>query len=162
MATAPQRTVPSGEHLIPERHSHPHDNRRVHAIIGLLLVLLALIGLVVYGQPQDNGVAGRRAAQLEQLLRQDGLSAPSSRDLIVNSLGTDGGAVCKTPSYALPAAILDWQFAAGGGGVAARPIPVARVILQSQLAIIHIYCPGRTPAFLKYFREYKLYPVVRR
>jgi hypothetical protein len=42
-----------------------------------------------------------------------------------------------------------------------RPIPVDKDILNSQLAIIEVYCPSRAAAFMKYFKEYKVYKLIR-
>jgi membrane-bound ClpP family serine protease len=160
VSAKPQRSVPSGEHPLPERHAYPHDNRLLLVIIGVLFVALLAVSLVAYEQPKDNAVAVRMAVQLQQRLRQAGLPEPSV-DVIVNSLGTDGGVVGKTSGLALPDAILNLQLTAGGE-VAARPIPIDQNILNSELAIIYVYCPSRAAAFMKYFHEYKVYDLIKK
>ncbi len=63
MSIEPSLTSSVGEHPIPERHSYAHDNR----------LLITIIGIVAFPQPANNGVAKKKAAQLEQLLRREGL-----------------------------------------------------------------------------------------
>ncbi len=157
MSIEPAHTVPVGEHPIPERHSYAHDNRLLLTIIAVLAIALAVIGVVVFPQPANNGVAKKKAVQLEQLLRREGLPIPSSLKVLTNALGTNGGAVCKGSGYNLTDAIFNQQLAAGGGVVAARPLPVEKEVLNGQLATIDVYCPSRAPAFRKHFDKYKLY-----
>ena len=154
-------TPPQGEHELPERHLDQHDNRLLYAILGVLAVALTVIAVVSYAQHQDNKLAEQKATQLEALFRHVGLPLPADRSVIVQALGTDGGAVCATAGKDLPAAILDQQLVAGGGGVGARPIRVDRAILDGELAIIAVYCPSRASDFVKYFRDYKVDDVIR-
>ena len=162
MSTKPERIVPSGEHPIPERHAEPHDDRLLHAIVGLVVVGLVVVGLVAYQQATDNSVAQQKATQLEQAFKDGGLPVPASLDVITTSLGTDGGAVCRTSGYDLTSAILDQQITAGGGGVAARPLPIDRSVIDGELAIVTVYCPSRAAAFLAYFQNYTFYQLINR
>lgn len=154
-------TPPEGEHELPERHRDEHDNRLLYAILGVLALVLTVIAVVSYAQHQDNALARKKAAQLEALYRHVGLPLPADTSVIVQTLGTDGGAVCETAGKDLPAAILDQQLVAGAGGVGSRPIRVDRAILDGELAIIAVYCPSRASDFVKYFREYKVDDVIR-
>ncbi len=161
MSTEPLLTAPVGDHPIPERHSYAHDNRLLLTIIAVLAIALAVIGVVAFPQPTNNGVAKKKAAQLETLLRERGLPIPSSLKVLTNSLGTTGGAVCKGSGYNLTDAIFDQQLAAGGGVITARPLPVEKAVLNGQLATIDVYCPSRAAAFRKHFENYKLYGLTR-
>lgn len=160
MSAKSQRTVPVGEHPLPERHAYPHDIRLLVLVTVLFFIALPVIGVVVYEQPKDSSVAMQKAAQLQELLKRSGLPVPS-QSVIAKSLGTDGGVVGKMSGVALPAAILNQQLTAGGGGVGARPIPIAQDVLNTQLAIIDVYCPSKAAAFMKYFRKYKVYDVIK-
>jgi hypothetical protein len=162
VSTKKERIVPSGEHPIPERHTEPHHNRLLYAIVGLLCVGLVVVGLAAYQQATDNTLAQQKATQLEQVFKEGGLPVPASLDVITKSLGTDGGAVCKTSGYDLTAAILDQGLTAGGGGVAARPLPIDRSVIDGELAIITVYCPSRAAAFLSYFQNYTFYQLINR
>lgn len=154
-------TPPESEHELPERQHDEHDNRLLYAILGVLALVLTVIAVVSYAQHQDNKLAQKKAVQLEALYRHVGLPLPADTSVIVQTLGTDGGAVCATAGKDLPAAILDQQLVAGAGGVGSRPIRVDRAILDGELAIIAVYCPSRASDFVKYFREYKVDDVIR-
>ena len=91
-------------------------------IIAALLIALAIICLVAFPQPANNGVAKKKAEQLEQLLQREGLPIPSTLKVLTNAPGTNGGAVCKGSGYNLTDAIFNQQLAAGGG-VGRPPAP---------------------------------------
>jgi hypothetical protein len=162
MLHEPTAGVPVGEHPIPERHAYAHDNRWLLRIIGALMVALVIVGVVAFVHPSDNAAARAKAVKLESLLRREGLPLPASLSVFAQSLGTDGGLVCKSSGYNLTDAILNQQNSAGSGGLTAgRPLPVASEILNGQLAIIDVYCPSRAKAFENHFAKYKLYNLVR-
>jgi hypothetical protein len=126
----------------------------------VLVIALVIISVVAFTRPTDNAAALRKAAQLEQVLKRAGLPmAPNVGDLAA-SLGTNGGLVCETSGLDLPGALLNQQLSAGGV-LTVRPIPLDKDILNSQLAIIDVYCPSRVAAFMKYFKEYKVYKLIR-
>jgi hypothetical protein len=164
MSTPPSQIPqdpPAGTHPVPERHDTSHDHRLLYGLVGLVVVVLLVVGLVSYQQAENDKDAKRKAAQLQQLFTQIGVREAPSTKVLARSLGTNGGAVCKTSGDDLPQAILDQQLSAGGGGVGARPIIVDKDVLNSQLAIISVYCPDRAAAFKDYFRDYKLDDVIR-
>ena len=67
-------------------------------IIGGVVVVLAVVGLIAYSGEKKDPEAQQKAQQLTQKLERAGLPVPEDQDIIVRSLGTDGGAVCDNPS----------------------------------------------------------------
>ena len=81
--------------------------------------------------------------ELSALLEQAGATAPD-QDIIVRSLGDDGGAVCDNADDGLDGlnkAILFDQLVNGGSHVGRRPIIADDRLVLGQLAIIATYCP---------------------
>ena len=76
-------------------------------IIGGVVVVLAIIGLITYsGKKDDRGGAAEGRSSSRRSSRQAGLRVPEDQDIIVRSLGSDGGAVCDNPANALGRATL--------------------------------------------------------
>ena len=88
------------------------------AVAGVVLVLV-VIGLITYSGKKETQEAQQKAQQLTQKLEQAGLRVPQDQDIIVRSLGNDGGAVCENPANALGRAILYDQLTNGATSSAA-------------------------------------------
>ena len=68
---------------------------------------------------------------------------PEDQDILVRSLGTDGGAVCDNPASALGKATLLDQITNGADFVGRRPVIVDRRILRGEALILQTYCPDK-------------------
>jgi hypothetical protein len=158
---ADQPEIPVGEHDVPERHDEPHEHRTLYIVIGAVAVVLLVVALFAYTEAKDNDEAQAKAQRLQQAFVALNLPIAPEEDVIVRSLGTDGGAVCKTAGDELGHALLDQQLVAGAGGVGARPIRADSDLLNGELAIIEIYCPQHADAFRDYFQDYNLDDVIR-
>jgi hypothetical protein len=131
---------------------NPHEKDEVRRnlstmywIIGLVVVVLAVIGLFTYNGGPENRQSERLAQDLTQRYQEAGLTAPD-QDLIVRSLGTDGGAVCANPLNALGKAHLLDQLS-NGANVGRRPVIVDPRILQGELLILQTYCPDKAQQY---------------
>ena len=131
-------TQPDAPHSQDES---PHSHRTMYMIIGGIAVVLAVIGVFTYNGGPENRQSERKAQQLTEAYEQAGLTAPD-QDLIVRSLGTDGGAVCANPLNALGKAHLLDQLS-NGANVGRRPVIVDGRILQGEALILQTYCPDK-------------------
>jgi hypothetical protein len=152
-APAPEPTGPSG---VDERDS----NRILYWIIGGVVVVLAIIGLITYSSHEATAEAQEKAQQLTQMLEEAGLNAPD-QDILVRTLGTDGGAVCDNPSSALGRATLLDQMVNGAATVGRRPVIVDRRVILGELAILQVYCPDEVQDFRDHFDDLEFDDVIR-
>jgi hypothetical protein len=116
-------------------------------IIGAVVVLLAIVGLITYSGKKEDEAAQQKAAQLTASLQRAGLNAPVDQDIIVRSLGSDGGAVCDNPANALGRATLLDQLTNGADFVGRRPVIVDSRVLVGEALILQIYCPEQLQEF---------------
>jgi amino acid transporter len=130
-------------------------------IIGIILGVLAAIGIVVFKQGHDERVARDRADQLVALYRSHDLAVPVSHKTIVRVLGKDGGAVCDNPNGALSRALQAQQLATGGNA-GSRPIRTDRRVVAGEELILQVYCPSELPAYRRYVDSKRFDSVVRR
>jgi hypothetical protein len=129
-------------------HEEQEVKRNLHTmywIIGVVVVLLAVIGLFTYNGGTENRQSERLAQDLTAAYQDAGLTAPD-QDLIVRSLGTDGGAVCANPLNALGKAHLLDQLT-NGANIGRRPVIVDPRILQGELLILQTYCPDEVQQY---------------
>ena len=115
--------------------------RVIYWVLGALVVGLCVVGLITYSAKESNEEAQQKAQELTQKLEQAGLRVPADQDILVKSLGDDGGAVCENPADALGKAILHDQLANGASFVGRRPVIVDREILLGEALILETYCP---------------------
>jgi hypothetical protein len=146
-ATAPEPT----EHVAEQDGGH----RVIYWVIGVIVVVLAVIGLITYGSNKATADAKDKAQQLTQAFQQAGLRVPQDQDIIVKSLGTDGGAVCDNPASALGRAVMFDLLANGASQVGRRPVIVDRRVIQGQALIMQVYCPDKLPQFREKFDDLK-------
>jgi hypothetical protein len=114
--------------------------------IGIVVVVLAVLGLITYSGKQDDQEAQQKAAQLSQKLEAAGLRVPD-QDILIRSLGTDGGNVCDNPASALGKATLHDQIANGADFVGRRPVIIDRRVVQGEALILETYCPDKLEDF---------------
>jgi amino acid transporter len=130
-------------------------------LVGLLLVVLAVLGIVVFKQGHDDRIARDRADQLVALYRSHDLAVPVTRKSIIRVFGKDGGAVCDNPNGSLTRAIQNQQLASGGN-VGSRPIRADRRVVTGEELILQVYCPSKLPAYRRYVDSKRFDRVVRR
>jgi hypothetical protein len=129
-------------------------------IVGAVVVILAIIGVITYGEKKDED-AKQKADAVVAKLQAAGLRVPVSKDTIINSLGNDGGAVCHDPSSSLRKAILFDQLTNGGSFVGKRPIIADGRVLAGQAIIMSVYCPDKLKAFEEKFKDVKTDDVIK-
>jgi hypothetical protein len=122
--------------------------------IGGLLVILCVIGIITYNTSRESERAEQLAAELTQKLEAAGLTPPDM-DVIVRSLGDDGGAVCDNPADALGRAILLDLMTNGASFVGRRPVIVDRDVIAGEALILETYCPDELPEFRDAFDDLK-------
>jgi hypothetical protein len=125
----------------------PADHRWLYWTIGAVVVVVTVIGLFTFSTGAQDAQAQDKAQQLQANLRAAGLAVPATQDMIVRTLGTDGGAVCADPGGALARATLYDQLANGAGFVGRRPVRVDPRILAGELVVLQTYCPEQADGF---------------
>jgi hypothetical protein len=123
------------------------DNRWIYWGIAVILVALAIFGLIAYDAKQDDQEAQAKAQELTQRLEEAGLTAPADQDMIVATLGNDGGPVCDDPANALGRAILADQLTNGGSHVGRRPVIADSRLVAGQALVLEVYCPEELEEF---------------
>jgi hypothetical protein len=118
----------------------------IYVVCGGVVVILMVLGVIFYNNPTNNTEAKMKASQLIGALDQAGYHSPTTEQ-VVNTLGTDGGAVCANPNKKLSRAILLSQLMNGGTGPGQRPVIVDRRVIAGQLLIMKIYCPDQLTMF---------------
>jgi hypothetical protein len=117
------------------------DNRWIYWAVGAVVVVLVVIGLITYSGKKESQEAQQKAQELTQKFEQAGLRVPEDQDIIVRSLGSDGGAVCDNPANALGKALLNDQLTNGADFVGRRPVIIDRRIVLGEALILETYCP---------------------
>jgi hypothetical protein len=132
----------------------------IYWILGGVVVVLLVIGLIAYSGEKKDEEAEQKAQELTQEFEQAGLPVPEDQDIIVRSLGTDGGAVCESPANALGRALLNDQITNGASFVGRRPVIIDRRILLGEALILETYCPDELEEFRDKFDDYKVDDVI--
>jgi glutamate:GABA antiporter len=128
----------------PEASGSDHRNHAwLYWAIGAVVVILIIVGLLTYSSQKNDAQSQQKAQQLEQKFQQAGLPVPASQDEIINSLGTDGGAVCENPANALGQATLNSLMTNGADFVGQRPVVFDRQVLAGEALILQTYCPEK-------------------
>jgi hypothetical protein len=139
----------------PEQSSSSDGLGVVYWIIGVIVVVLCVIGLITYSGKKETEQAQQKAQELTQAFEQAGLPVPDNQDIIVRSLGNDGGAVCDNPASALGRATLLDSLVNGASTVGRRPVIVPRRIIQGGVLILQVYCPDKVQEFRDKFDDLK-------
>lgn len=127
--------------------SSARSDRRIAAIaLGVIFLLLAAGGLLVYHKAESNAEAEQKADQYRAELAAHDLRTPTTEQ-VVRVLGDDGGALCDNPSSALSRGILLGQLTNGAAGPGMRPVIVDNKVVQGQLLAIKTYCPDELEQF---------------
>jgi hypothetical protein len=134
--------------------------RAIYWIIGGVLVVLCVVGLVTYSGERETRQAQEKAAELTQKLESVGLQAPDE-NILVRTLGSDGGNVCDNPATALGRANLLAQLTNGASHVGQRPVIVDRRTLRGEALILETYCPDVLEDYREKFDELKTDDVLK-
>jgi hypothetical protein len=129
--------------------------RLIYWILGAVVVILMIVGLITYSGEKKDQEAQDKAQQLTQKFEQAGLPVPEDQDIIVRSLGNDGGNVCDNPASALGRAILFDQLTNGADFVGRRPVIVDRNVIRGEALILQTYCPDKLADFREKFDDLK-------
>jgi len=138
----------------PVEKSSDSGDRVIYWIIGGAVLVLCVIGLLTYSTNRENEQAQQLAAELTQKLEAAGYTAPD-QDILVRSLGDDGGAVCDNPANALGRALLFDQLTNGGSHVGRRPVIADRRVIAGGALILETYCPEELQEFRDKFDDLK-------
>jgi hypothetical protein len=135
-------------------------NRKMYWIVGGVALILVVIGLFTYSAHENNEEAQALAAELTQKLEAAGLRTPEDQDVFVQTLGTDGGAVCDNPADALGRALLIDQLGNGASFIGRRPVIADRRAVLGQALIMETYCPEELEEFRQNFDDLKYDDVI--
>ena len=136
-------------------------DRLIFWIIGGVLILLCIVGIVTYSSNQRTAESEQLAAELTQKLEAAGLRAPEDPDILIRSLGTDGGAVCDNPANALGRALLFDNLTNGASFVGRRPVIADSNVVRGELLILDTYCPEQVEEFRDKFDDLEFDDTVR-
>jgi hypothetical protein len=125
-----------------------------YVVLGVIFLLLAVVALFVFRSASEGAEAQRKADELTAALTEAGLAVPS-RDQIVRTLGTDGGAVCADPGGALGRAALNLSLTNGAAGPGQRPVIADENVVRGLATIIEVYCPDELADFQEYTGKLK-------
>ncbi len=145
-------------------HETTHRGERivVYVLIGVVFVLLAVVGAIVFdsGSDEAGAEADDKANQLIAALAEAGVENVPSHDQVVNTLGTDGGAVCASPDSELSQATYYSQLVNGAAGPGVRPVIIDERVVRGQVLIMSIYCPDRLDAVRAWLDDLKVAVVI--
>ena len=136
-------------------HTSGDDNRTMYWIIGIVVAVLAVIGLITYSGNKADQAAQQKAQQLVTKFEQAGLPVPEDLTIITRTLGDDGGAVCDNPASALGKATLADQITNGADFVGRRPVIIDRDLVVGELLILQTYCPEHLEKYKDKIDDYK-------
>ncbi len=139
----------------PEEPKPRRGHRWLYWIAGAVVVVLVAVGLITYSGEKKTAEAEQKAQQLTQKFEQAGLPVPQDQDIIVKSLGTDGGAVCENPANALGKAIQNDMLTNGADFVGRRPVIVDRRLVVGEALILETYCPDKLDQYRNRIDELK-------
>ena len=144
-----------------EQPASDDSHRTLYWIIGIVVIVLAIIGLITYSGKKQDQEATQKAQQLTLAFRHVGLRVPVNQDIITRSLGNDGGAVCDNPANALGRATLLDQMTNGADFVGRRPVIVDSRILAGEALILQIYCPDKLQEYKDKIKDLKTDDVIK-
>jgi hypothetical protein len=148
---------------MPHDHmpSPPHDVPRwIYAVIGVVLLVLAIWGVAAYRGHEESEQAQELAAELNQRLEDAGLRTFDEEE-IARVLGTDGGAVCDTADGDLAQGLLRLMISNGSGGPGLRPVRTEGRVLQGMVLIVQTYCPDKADDVEDFLDDFEFDNVVR-
>ena len=135
--------------------SESGEDRVTYWIIAVAVGALMIVGLITYSGQKSSQQAQAKAQQLVTKFEQAGLPVPENLDIVVRTLGEDGGAVCDNPASALGKATLADQITNGADFVGRRPVIIDRDLVVGELLILQTYCPEHLQDYRDQIDDYK-------
>ncbi|MEU1285610.1 hypothetical protein [Kitasatospora sp. NPDC005856] len=129
--------------------------------VGAIVVLVGLVvtALLTFTQQKATNEAHRKANQLNEALVARGFASRDAGN-IADTLGTDGGAVCKDPVSALKQGLWLVQLANGAGGPGMRPVIVDKKVLEAGAEVVKVYCPEKLDEYQRKINDLKTSDVI--
>jgi hypothetical protein len=131
------------------------EDRVMYWLIAVVVGVLMIVGLITYSGQKSSQQAQAKAQQLVTKFEQAGLPVPENLDIVVRTLGEDGGAVCDNPASALGKATLADQITNGADFVGRRPVIIDRDLVIGELLILQTYCPEHLQDYRDQIDDYK-------
>ena len=131
------------------------ERSTIYIVLAVVVGVLMVAGLIAYRSAKTTEEAQQKADQLIAELENAGARAPS-QEAIVRVLGDDGGAVCADPNGALSRATLLAQLTNGASGPGIRPVIANSRVVQGELLVIKVYCPGELEEFQTFVNSLNL------
>jgi hypothetical protein len=132
-----------------------------YLVLGVIFFFLAVIALFVFQTAKEGAQEQAKADEFTAALTAAGLTAPS-KDQIVRTLGTDGGAVCAAdPGSGLLRASVNAHLTNGAAGPGQRPVIAPANAVEGIKIIIQVYCPENLDEFNEYVAGLKLDDVLK-
>ena len=141
-------------------HGDRSERAGLYVVLAVVVIGLTIWALAAFEPRQDTAEARSKAAELAVAFERAGLRAPSE-DLIVRTLGEDGGTVCRNADNALNRATLDRQLSNGAALAGVRPVIADRRVVKGVELSIYVYCPDRLPRFRSYLQGLKSADLIR-
>ena len=135
--------------------SESGEDRVTYWIIAVAVGVLMIVGLITYSGQKSSQQAQAQAQQLVTKYEQAGLPVPENLDIVIRTLGDDGGAVCDNPASALGKATLADQITNGADFVGRRPVIIDRDLVIGELLILQTYCPEHLQDYRDKIDDYK-------
>ena len=135
--------------------SESGEDRVTYWLIAVAVGVLMIVGLITYSGQKSSQQAQQKAQQLVTKYEQAGLPVPENLDIVIRTLGEDGGAVCDNPASALGKATLADQITNGADFVGRRPVIIDRDLVIGELLILQTYCPEHLEKYKDKIDDYK-------
>jgi hypothetical protein len=135
--------------------SESGEDRVTYWVIAVAVAALMIVGLITYSGQKSSQQAQAKAQQLVTKYEQAGLPVPENLDIVIRTLGDDGGAVCDNPASALGKATLADQITNGADFVGRRPVIIDRDLVIGELLILQTYCPEHLQDYRDQIDDYK-------
>jgi hypothetical protein len=136
------------------------SRRWIYIGSAVLLVAIMVTGIIAYSGVHKTNEANNKANELRSALAAAGLPQPD-KDLIVRTLGTDGGPVCEDPGQALRNGADRVGLANGAAGPGQRPIIGSARIVEAERIVLQTYCPDKVDDFDDEIDDLKFDDVVK-
>ena len=136
------------------------EHRFVYLGSAVLLVILLVLGLVTFHQARTSSQANAKADQLAAALEAAGYPVPD-HEVIVQTLGNDGGLLCEDPGNSLITAQAKIALSNGAGGPGQRPVISDDVAIHAAELAVTVYCPDELGAFQSAYGNLKYADTVK-